>query len=192
MSAPVNEAIDPLLAPPQKFSQDEPIEDRHVVGSEEQQEAAKGEPETTIVELTDAERSDFKNLMTVGRRVKSITVMDHSVVIQTLTVSDECRIGLYTKQYLDTQFYGRAHQVAVCAAGIRTVDTRPLYQPLGETEPDAFFDEKVVVLEKYYPIVISQIYNAIMELEREFADLALKLGKLGKPDNPGGQPKTNG
>jgi hypothetical protein len=189
LSVPVRENIDPLLQPPQKVPREE---DRHVVASEEQIAAAEGTDQEEIVKLTDQERNDFKTLMTVGRRVKTISVMDHSVVVQTLTVSDECRIGLYTKKYVDTQFYGRAHQVAVCASGVRSVDTRPLYQSLGEEDPDILFDEKVKVLEKYYPIVISQIYNAIISLETEFAELALKLGKLGKPDRPGGPPKSNG
>ena len=28
------------------------------------------------------------------------------------------------------------------------------------------------------PIVVTQVYQAIMDLEREFAELAIKLGKL--------------
>lgn len=187
MTIPVREDIDPLLAPPQKAP-----EDRILVGSPEQVQAAHEDLSQSVVQLTDQERSDFNNLMTVGRRIKTLIVMDHQVVIQTLKVSDECRIGLYTKPYLDTQFYGRAHQVAVCAAGVRSIDTRPLYQPLGDQDPDILFDEKVKVLEQYYPIVISQIYQGIMALEKEFADLAMKLGKLGKPDKSGGPPKTNG
>ena len=49
---------------------------------------------------------------------------------------------------------------------------------LAPMTPDEDFDAKVEVLRKYYPIVITQIYNAVMALDQEFAELAVKLGKL--------------
>lgn len=167
---PVDPAADPDLAPP--------AEVRRRVADEAEVPPPQEMPPVT--ELTDAERRDFAALMTCGRRSKTITVMGHPVVIQTLTVADEMRIGLFTKSYTDTQLgFQRAYQVAVCAAGIREVQGAPLFVSLTEvTSEDEIFTKSVEAVGKFYPIVVSQVYQAIMDLEREFAELAIKLGKL--------------
>lgn len=176
--APVDPAVDPELAPPTPF-----VEDRRIVADEtaavvEDEIAAPEKVEVT--ELTAEERRDFASLMTCGRRSKTITVMGHPVVIQTLNTADEMRIGLFTKKYSDTQLgFQRAYQVAVCAAGIREVQGSPLFRDLREiTSEDEIFDKSVTAVQEFYPVVVSQIYQAIMDLEREFAELAIKLGKL--------------
>ena len=173
VETPDDPAVEPGLAPPPP-----PPQDRRVVGELIEETVQTGEPPVT--ELTDAERRDFAALMTCGRRSKTITIMGHPVVIQTLTTGDEMRIGLYTKRYLDTQLgFQRAYQVAVCAAGIREVQGKPLFRELREiTSDDEIFDKSAQAVQEFYPIVITQIYQAIMDLEREFAELAIKLGKL--------------
>lgn len=166
---PVDPAIDPEIEPPG------PRETRRVVG-----ELIEGPaPEAEVTELTPEERRDFNRLITIGRRTQSTEIMEHPVTIQTLKTGDEMRIGIYTKDYLETQGFSRAYQVGVCASGIVEIDGAPLYTPLSEKESkQAVFVKKTEKLEEFYPIVISQIYDAIIALEREFADLALKLGKL--------------
>lgn len=170
--SPVDPSVEPDLAPPT-------MPDRHLVA-----DPIDEEPETEdrdeVTELTDQERADFASLLTCGRRSKTITVMGHPVVIQTLTTADEMRIGLFTKRYLDSQLgFQRAYQVAVCAAGVREVQGRPLTSSLFEsTSDDQLFDKAVEEVQKLYPIVVTQVYQAIMDLEREFAELAIKLGKL--------------
>lgn len=171
---PDDPTVDPDLAPPTP-----PTEQRRVVGELIEEEQAPPTPPKETV-LTDAERRDFAALMTCGRRSKTITVMGHPVVIQTLTTGDEMRIGLFTKRYLDSQLgFQRAYQVAVCAAGVREVQGKPLFQELKTTtSEDEIFDKSVEAVQEFYPIVVTQIYQAIMDLEREFAELAIKLGKL--------------
>ena len=171
--APVDPAHEPDLAPP----------DRRLVGAADESGddgAAEAPAVEEVTELTDQERQDFASLMTCGRRSKTITVMGHPVVIQTLTTADEMRIGLFTKRYTDTQLgFQRAYQVAVCAAGIREVQGRPLFTSLREvTSQDEVFDRSVDAVKEFYPVVVTQVYQAIMDLEREFAELAIKLGKL--------------
>lgn len=173
---PVDPAVDPDLVPPTP-----PTKARRVVAEEiavEDEEVGPAPVEVT--ELTPEERRDFASLLTCGRRSKKITVMGHPVVIQTLTTADEMRIGLFTKTYTETQVgFQRAYQVGVCAAGIREVQGAPLFTSLREvTSEDEIFDKSVEEVQKFYPIVISQIYQGIMDLEREFAELAIKLGKL--------------
>lgn len=171
---PVDPAVDPDIMPPAA-----PSANRRVVGDPIE---ADPEPDETppTTELTDEERRDFASLITCGRRSKTITVMGHPLVIQTLNTADEMRIGLFTKPYLDSQLgFQRAYQVAVCAAGIREVQGKPLFSSLRETtSDDEIFDRSVAAVQEFYPIVITQVYQAIMDLEREFAELAIKLGKL--------------
>lgn len=170
--APPADPIDKGLIPPAFPSGG----DRQIVGELIEEEIP---PEEQITELTPEERRDFDRLLTIGRRTKKITVMDHPVTIQTLKTADEMRIGLHTKPYLESQGFSRAYQIGVCAAGIVDIDGMPLYQPVSEKEDDdGIFDKKVAKLKEYYPIVITQIYQGIIDLEREFADLAIKLGKL--------------
>jgi len=172
--APVDPSVEPGLAPPT-------MPDRRLVADptdpDDEPQAAGEEP---VTELTDQERIDFASLLTCGRRSKTITVMGHPVVIQTLTTADEMRIGLFTKRYLDSQLgFQRAYQVAVCAAGIRELQGAPLFSSLRETtSEDEVFDKGVEAVKALYPIVVTQVYQAIMDLEREFAELAIKLGKL--------------
>lgn len=172
---PVDPAIEVGIVPPTP-----PSENRRVVGEPIEVPVEKEEEAPEVTELTDQERRDFATLITCGRRSKTITVMGHPVVIQTLNTADEMRIGLFTKAYLDSQLgFQRAYQVAVCAAGIREIQGKPLFSSLREiTSEDEVFDKSVEVVQEYYPIVITQIYQAIMDLEREFAELAIKLGKL--------------
>ena len=171
---PVDPSVDPDMVPPAA-----PSADRRVVGEliEDELDEAQSPP---VTELSAQERRDFASLITCGRRSKTITVMGHPVVIQTLNTADEMRIGLFTKPYLDSQLgFQRAYQVAVCAAGIREVQGKPLFQELREiTSEDEIFDRSVAAVQEFYPIVITQVYQAIMDLEREFAELAIKLGKL--------------
>lgn len=174
--APVDPAVDPHLAPPTP-----PSEDRHVVTPDPalEEDEALGPERVEVTELTAEERRDFSTLLTCGRRSKTITVMGHPVVIQTLNTADEMRIGLFTKSYIESQMgFQRAYQVGVCAAGIRELQGQPLFTSLTEVTEDEAFDKSVEAVKKLYPIVLSQIYQAIMDLEREFAELAIKLGKL--------------
>lgn len=165
---PPTPEVDPDLAAPQRRQVGELIE------TEVEQ------PEEEVVELTEQERDDFSTLMNIGRRSKKINVMGHDVVVQTLKTADEMRIALYTKKYKDTQIgFQRSYQVAVCAAGVREIDNRPVFTSLSAvTSEDEIFDKTVEKLAEFYPVVITTIYQAIMDLEKEFIELAIKLGKL--------------
>lgn len=174
---PVDPSIDPDLAPPVRTPQ---AEDRRIVGQLVVENETEEEPD---LELTNSERLDLGRLMTVGRRHKTITVAGNRITIRTLDSGDEMRIGLYTKPYLDSQGFARAYQVASCACGIVEIHGQELWdalekKPLKEiTDEDQIFAKNCEALTKFYPIVISEIHNEIMGLEREFAELYIKLGK---------------
>ena len=167
ITPPPDPAFDPALTPP--------TETRQRVDADP---APVEEPEPEVT-LTREEENLFLQLMTVGRRSKTISVFDHRVAIQTLNVDDDLRVSLFTRDYRDTDGNGRAYQLATCAAGIRSIDGEPLYKALSsEITEDEAFARKVEKLRNYYPIVISQIYSEVIKLDAEFAELAVKLGKL--------------
>ena len=144
-----------------------PPESRRIVGELITEEISEDEQVTT---LTDEERADFATLVTIGRRTKDIVVMDHAVTIRTLKTGDEMRVGLYTKEYLDSQGFSRAYQVGVCAAGVVEIDDAALLPVVGQSLPG--YSVTADKISEYIPSSL-QIYDAIIALERT-ADLALK------------------
>lgn len=138
------------------------------------EKAAEGE------ELSPEEQVMFSSLLTCGRRTKTLTVFDHMVVVQTLCCDDDLRIGMYVKDYQGSLGEQRAYQVGVVAAGIRAIDgvafvSSNLFQ---DADNDALFDERFKKVSKMYPTVVSQIYRSIMDAEKEFIELSIRLGKL--------------
>lgn len=131
-------------------------------------------------ELSPEEQVMFSSLLTCGRRTKTLTVFEHTVVVQTLCCDDDLRIGMRVKDYQGTSGEQRAYQVAVVAAGLRTIDNQPLVAPtlFENADPEALYEEKFKKVSKMYPTVVSQIYRAIMDAEVEFVKLATRLGKL--------------
>lgn len=132
-----------------------------------------------VFEATDEERMEFVSLMTCGKRSKVIDVLGHSVGIESLNVDDDLRIGMFTKDFVGSDAYSRAVHVATAAAAIRTVDGRLLYTPLSMDEtPEAIHHAKVQKLLKWYPVSITEIYREVLNLDAEFVELAVRLGKL--------------
>lgn len=178
----------PLLAPPEGgydpnvLASTDPTEAPPPPMPEEEGGRLVGEtaaPEEEIVELSPEEQITFASLLTCGRRSKTIHIMDHTVVVETLCADDDLRIGLFVKDYAGSLGEQRAYQVGVAAAGIRSIDGRPLVQSLFEqAEQEALFDQKVDIVRKMYPTVINRIYRAVMDGEKEFVTLATRLGKL--------------
>jgi hypothetical protein len=136
------------------------------------------EPEQ-ITELTPAERQEFSDILTIGRRSKQIDVYGHPVFVENLSVGDDKLIGKYCREFQGSPpADSRSYQIAVVACGVRTIDGQALYQSLSPDEdPDAAFQAKVAKIEKLYPPVVSKIYRAIQDLDLEFAELEAKLVK---------------
>ena len=178
---------DPGLAPPEPFvpptgaSEDPFFEEQRVLAEEHgvlvgDPIAAPGEE---VTELSPEEEVMFASLLTCGRRTKVVHLLDHTVVVQTLCGDDDLRIGLWVKDYVGTLGEQRAYQIGVAAAGIRTIDGKPLVTTLyAQAQNEALFEEKAAKVAQMYPTVINRIYRAVMDAEKEFVELANKLGKL--------------
>jgi hypothetical protein len=140
-----------------------------------------GEPPQQFeeIELSPEEQVMFASLLTCGRRSKTLHILDHTVVVESLCGDDDLRIGLYVQRYTGTLGEQRAYQIAVVAAGIRSIDGKPVVQSLFEdATADALFDQKAEMVAKMYPTVIARIYRAVFDAEKEFVDLAVRLKKL--------------
>ena len=154
-------------------------EDRFVVGSAPAAAVVTPPEEEEAVSLSPEEEIMFASLMTCGRRSKTVHLLNHTVVVESLNGDDDLRIGLYVKEYQGSLGEQRAYQIAVAAAGIRSIDGKPIATSLyAEAGNDALFDEKVAKVSKMYPTVINRIYRAVLDAEKEFVELATKLGKL--------------
>lgn len=150
------------------------------VEPEEESRRIVGEPASEEVYTpSEEERAQFASLLTCGKRSKVIEVLGHKVLIESLNVDDDLQIGLFTKEYLDSTGYATAVKLATCAAGIKTVNNRPLYQTLSSDEsPGSVFRAKIEKLRSYHLAPITEIYREILNLDVEFGELAVRLGKL--------------
>lgn len=136
------------------------------------------EPEDEGESLSPEEEIMFSSLLTCGRRTKTVKVMDHTVVVQSLNNDDDLRIGLWIKEYQGSLGEQRAYQVGVAAAGIRSIDGKPVVKTLfQEADLDALFAEKVAIVIKMYPHATRRIYEAVIDAEKEFIQLVDTLGK---------------
>lgn len=182
VSTPVGGGNDPYLAPPQAMPNLNPTEvpaPPPGPGQEEQGPAIEEmTPDAERVELSPEEQLTFASLLTCGQRSKTLHILDHTVVVHSLSAADDLRVGVYAKPYAGTVGEQRAYQIAVAAAGLRSIDGQPVINSLYEKADEAaLFDQKVKMVEKMYPTVVNRIYKGVLESEVEFVDLVARLGK---------------
>lgn len=140
--------------------------------------AADGLTVDSETTLSAEERTDLGNLITVGKRKGHVVILGHRVDVQTLNAQDEMNVGRYVKPYMDSPGFVRAWTVATAAAGVRLIDNQRIYDALAPIEDEAeLFDQKVRIMARHYPYVITPVYDEIQRLDGEFAELAEKLGK---------------
>lgn len=183
---PVGGGADPELTPPNSYiaapSQgDQEVPFWRAEDVAEQEKSEEVEPKATEpeeVSLSDEDRSMFASLLTCGTRSKTLEILGHCVVVQSLCGDDDLRIGLWVKEYQGSLGEQRAYQIGVAAAGLRTVNGLPLITSLlDKPDPDLVFHETVKKVSQMNPLVINQIYRGVMDAEKEFVELAAKLGK---------------
>lgn len=186
--APEDESVDPDLDPPRKRrertegdeSSPEDIPERIRVDDEPELEEDEPEPESDPrTQLSAEERENFRDLLTVGRRTKTVDLFDHKIVLASLNVDDEVMIGQATKDFIGSQTFPRVWQSATVAAAIRSVDGEAWGQSMfQDEEPEVRFSSKWKKVRSMYPLVIQHLYNEVIQMESEFAELARKLGKV--------------
>lgn len=187
---PEDETFDPDIDPPkQREERAEGVEsspeessepDRIRVDDDSEEPESEVEPkEDPYTSLSAEEKESFRSLMTVGRRTKTVTLFDHKVALVSLNVDDEVMIGQVSKPHVGSQTFQRVWQSATVAAAIRSVDGEAWGQSMfADAEPEVLFEQKWEKVRRMYPLVVQYLYNEVMNMESEFAELARKLGKV--------------
>lgn len=168
------------FAPPQQpGAATDPLEEAvaaHLGSAPEVAEEPEEEPQP---EFTEEDIETFRTLLTVGFVVKSHTVLGHTVELATTSVDDELRIGLFTKEFRDSDGYARAYQTGMVAASIRRVDGEPFVrESLTRETPEELFARKLEKARGMHPLTVSVLYQKLIEMEQAYAQMAVKLGKL--------------
>lgn len=182
---PGDETEDPDLEPPRQRSA--PVEGVESSSEEEPDRIRVDDPEEDVLEeepdpyttLSAEERESLRDLMTVGRRTKTVTVFDHKVSLVSLNVDDEIMIGQATKEHIGSQTFSRVWQSATVAAAIRSVDGEAWGQSLyADADSSVLFEEKWTKVRRMYPLIVQILWKEVQDMEVEFAELARKLGKV--------------
>lgn len=129
--------------------------------------------------FSEEDRATFASLMTVGQRIRTFSVLGHEVKMMTPTVDDELRVALASKEFRETEGFVRSYQAAVVACCLREIDGKPVYRSLSQRpDPAEAFDKKLDKVKAMYPLTVSMLYQKVVEMEQEYAEMAQKLGKL--------------
>ena len=109
-------------------------------------------------------REEFEGLLYLGYLQSEITQIPfHKFVVKTLTLNEKIEVGLITKPYIDTVGFNRAWKSAVVAAGLVSVDDRPLIAISKNT--NTLQQKYDYVTNNWYDIVVETLYNEIQKLE---------------------------
>ena len=127
-------------------------------------------------------KEEFKGLLYLGHLEKEVTSIPfHKFVVRTLTVNEKLEVSLLTKDYIDTIGYNRAYRAAVVAAGLVSVDNRPLLP--SDTKTNIFRQKWEYVTTGWYDAVIDTLYQEIDTLEGKVLEVLQELGMF-KSDRP--------
>lgn len=182
---PTDESVVPGLEGPENNLS---LPDRMLVGDEyipqpddmpEEEQPLPDPKNADPTELTEEERDQFRHLLTIGKRTKTVTIFDHTIVISSLMTDDDLILGEKVKQYRDNPNYSAIYRAATVAASIQSVDGERWGQSLfADADKSVVFEQKFTKVLSMHNLVTQYIYNEVVTLDVEFADLAAKLGKL--------------
>jgi len=109
-------------------------------------------------------REEFEGLLYLGYLQSEVTQIPfHKFIVKTLTVNEKIEVSLLTKPYVDTVGFNRAWKAAVVAAGLVSVDDRPLVAINKNT--NTLQQKYDYVINNWYDIVVEILYNEIQKLE---------------------------
>ena len=80
-----------------------------------------------ILTFPEAWKDEFEGLLFLGYLQSEVTQIPfHKFIVKTLTINEKIEVSLLTKSYVDTIGFNRAWKAATVAAGLVSVDGRPL------------------------------------------------------------------
>ena len=135
------------------------------------------EPEETenISTFPEEWKEEFEGLLFLGYLQKEVTQIPfHKFVVKTLTINEKIEVSLLTKPYVESVGFNRAWKAAVVAAGLVSVDDRPLIA--SSKNVNSLKQKFDYVTQNWYDIVVEILYEEIQRLED---DVVVVLGELG-------------
>jgi len=120
-------------------------------------------------------KEEFEGLLFLGYLQREVTQIPfHKFVVKTLTVNEKIEVSLITKPYVDSVGFNRAWKSAVVAAGLVSVDGRPLIP--SNRNINSLKQKYDYVTQNWYDIVVELLYEEIQQLEDRVVTV---LGELG-------------
>lgn len=134
-------------------------------------EKAEDESDSEL-EFPEEHYQPLRGLLFTGELVKNFTYAGHDFLIKTLTEGQVLRIGQLMATYKGTFSADEARRCFTVAACVKSVDGYPLVtdlKPRIDPDDDGLL-EKIGVVKRWYPPVVSYVYSMYLELEStEFA-----------------------
>ena len=128
-----------------------------------------------ISTFPDAWKDEFEGLLFLGYLQSEVTQIPfHKFVVKTLTINEKIEVSLITKPYLDSVGFNRAWKSATVAAGLVSVDDRPLIPSLKSV--NSLKQKFDYVTQNWYDVVVEILYDEIQRLEDK---AIVVLGELG-------------
>lgn len=121
-------------------------------------------------------QDDFDGLMFIGALTHSFDCYGHEVVIRTLTVDELLKVGMMTKEFVDTLGSDRAYITAIVSMCVETVDGRPLITPMGP-KTAVHLEKFRFVRENWYFWTTDLIYQEFRALELRVQELVDAMGE---------------
>jgi hypothetical protein len=128
-----------------------------------------------ISTFPDAWKDEFEGLLFLGYLQSEVTQIPfHKFVVKTLTINEKIEVSLITKPYLDSVGFNRAWKAATVAAGLVSVDDRPLIASAKNV--NSLKQKFDYVTQNWYDVVVELLYEEIQSLEDK---AIVVLGELG-------------
>jgi len=125
-------------------------------------------------------KNEFEGLLYLGYLQKEITQIPfHHFVVRTLTVNEKLEVSLLSKPYMDSIGYARAYKAAIVAAGLVSVDHKPLIATNRNT--NVVRQKYEYVINNWYDAVTDILFDAIDDLENQVVLVLEELGILELP-----------
>lgn len=130
-----------------------------------------------ILNFPEEWKDEFEGLLFLGYLQKEVTQIPfHKFVVRTLTTNDKIEVSLISKPYIETVGFSRAWKAATVAAGLVSVDGKPL---IASSKNDNVLRQKYdYVVKNWYDVTIETLYNEIDSLENQSIIVLQELGIL--------------
>ena len=130
---------------------------------------------TNVNSFPEEWKDEFEGLLYVGSLQSEITKIPfHKFVVKTLNINEKLEISLITKPYLESIGYARAYKSAIVAAGLVSVDGKPLVP--SNKNINVVRQKYEYVINNWYDSVIDILYDEIEILENKVILVLQQLG----------------